>query len=66
MDFPAATTESKHTKLRRNTGGKTLNRESEGINIGRQMDFIAAIAEEEKDTATQSTSKIGSLCISEA
>ena len=66
MALPAATAERKHTKVRRNAGGKTLDQYSEGINIGRQMDFIAATVEEEKDAATQSTSKIGSLCTSEA
>ena len=66
MALPAATAERKHTKVRRNADGKTLDQQSEGINIGRQTDFLAATAEEEKDTATQSTSEIGSLCTSEA
>ena len=66
MALPAATAERKHTKVRRNAGGKTLDRQSEGINIGRQTDFLATTTEEEKDIATQSTSEIGSLCTSEA
>ena len=66
MALPAATAERKHTKVRRNAGRKALDRQSEGINIERQTDFLAATVEEEKDTATQSTSEIGSLCTSEA
>ena len=66
MALPAATAERKNTKVRRNAGGKTLDQQSKGINIERQIDFLAATMEEEKDTATQSMSKIGSLCTSEA
>ena len=66
MALPAATAERKHTKVRRNAGKKILDRQSEGIIIGRQTNFVAATTEEEKDTATQSTSENGSLCTSEA
>ena len=52
MALPAAMAKRKHTKVRRNAGGKTLDQQSEGINIGRQTDFLAATVEEEKDIAT--------------